>query len=59
MANHDPLVKGRYTEPRVRLTDPAFKYVPAKQTNLAATFERIRAEQARPQTVVQLRRAGK
>lgn len=29
-----------------RLTDPTFKYVPAAKQNLAATFKRIRREQA-------------
>lgn len=41
---HKPLVKGKYTEPRVRLTDPAFKYVPAKETNLSATFQRVQGK---------------
>lgn len=47
MANNDRLVKGRYTEPTVRLTDPAFKYVPAKETDLRATFERVRVQKQR------------
>lgn len=28
------------------LLDPGFKYVPAKDTNIAKTFKRIRREQA-------------
>lgn len=28
-----------------RLTDPDFKYVPAKDTDLRVTFQRIRSEQ--------------
>jgi hypothetical protein len=30
---------------RPRLDDPDFKYVPAKETDLRVTFQRIRAEQ--------------
>lgn len=30
-----------------RLLDPRFKYVPARDTNIAKTFARIRREQAK------------
>jgi hypothetical protein len=39
-----PKIPGRRTDPRVHLTDPTFKYVPAAATDIRATFERIRAE---------------
>jgi hypothetical protein len=32
--------------PNKRITDPAFKYIPAAQTDLKKTFARIRREQA-------------
>lgn len=34
-----------------RLLDPRFKYVPARHTNIAKTFARLRREQARTQTM--------
>lgn len=43
-----------------RLTDPTFRYIPSHETNIAATFRRIIAEQkkaeAKPATVTQIKR---
>lgn len=34
-----------------RLLDPQFKYVPARDTNIAKTFARLRREQAKAQAL--------
>lgn len=39
------VMTGTVTHPSQRLTDPAFKYVPACATDLAETFRRVREQQ--------------
>lgn len=40
-------IPGRRTEPRIRITDPRFKYVDSANTCIAKTFARLRAEAER------------
>lgn len=39
-------------KPTKRITDPAFRYVSAAATDIAATFRRIRREQAKEQAAM-------
>lgn len=43
-----PRVKGRRSVPLVRCTDAAFIYRDSAHTDIRATFERVRAQQAAP-----------
>ena len=44
------------THPPTSILHPAWVYTPAAATNIAETFARIRAEQAKPVNVVKINR---
>lgn len=44
------------TYPAVHILHPAFRYVPAAQTNIAETFRRIREQQTQAPNVVKINR---